>query len=100
MGLLRRSAPGPRITLLDRAGCHLCEQAATVIDQVATERGVDWVRTDIDGDPDLLARHAERVPVVLVDGHEIAHWHVTAAQLRSALRRRRRPPRGGDRAPG
>lgn len=94
MGLFRRVAPGPRVTLLDRSGCHLCEQAAAVIEQVATERGVEWVRIDIDGDPELLAQHAERVPVVLVDGHEIAHWQVSAEQVHRALRRRRRPPRG------
>lgn len=83
-------APGPRITLVDRPGCHLCEVAEQVIRQVADEDGIPWERVDITSSSDLAARYAERVPVVLVDGREVAHWTVSAPVLRRALRRRGR----------
>lgn len=84
----------PRITLVDRAGCHLCDQAAAVLDQVrAAHRGADWVRVDVDSAPHLLEAYADLVPVVLVDGEPIAHWTVTPPQVLAALRRRRRPTR-------
>ena len=96
MRWLRRDAGGvdPRITLVDRVGCHLCDEAAAVLDQVrATDRGADWVRVDVDSSPRLLEAYDDLVPVVLVDGEPIAQWTVTHAQVRAALRRRRRPTR-------
>ena len=96
MGWLRRTpshAPGPRITLIDRAGCHLCEEAATVIEAVAAERGVEWERLDVDSSPELLAKYADQVPVVLLDGQPVGQWRITAAQLQAALRRRPRRTR-------
>lgn len=92
MGWLRRSEPQdrrPRITLIDREGCHLCDQAASVIDRVAQQRGVQWSRVEVDSSPELLHKYADLVPVVLVDGREVAHWVVTDEALTSALRRRR-----------
>ena len=41
-------------------------------------------------DPDLLARWTDLVPVVLVDGIEVAHWELDPRILRRALGRRRR----------
>jgi hypothetical protein len=96
MGWFRRTppeAPRPRITLIDRAGCHLCDDAATVIEQVARESGVQWTRLDVDGSPELLAEYADLVPVILVDGQQVAQWRITPAQLRTALRRRPRRTR-------
>lgn len=94
MRWLRRGADGaePRITLVDRVGCHLCDEAAAVLDQVrATHPGADWVRVDVDSSPRLLEAYDDLVPVVLVDGQPIAQWTVTQAQVLAALRRRRRP---------
>ena len=92
MRWLRRGAgdSGPRITLVDRAGCHLCDEAADVLDRVsATHRGAAWVRVDVESSPQLLEAYADLVPVVLVDDEPIAQWTVTQAQVLAALRRRR-----------
>lgn len=93
IGWFRRAPaedPGPRITLVDRAGCHLCEVAEQVIRQVADEDEIAWERVDVTSSSDLEARYAELVPVVLVDGREVAHWSVTPETLRRSLRRRPR----------
>lgn len=92
MRWLRRGAAdnGPRITLVDRAGCHLCDEAADVLDRVsATHRGAAWRRVDVESSPQLLEAYADLVPVVLVDDEPIAQWTVTQAQVLAALRRRR-----------
>ncbi|QDO89861.1 glutaredoxin family protein [Ornithinimicrobium ciconiae] len=92
MGLFARkrsAAAGPRITVIDRTGCHLCDQAVAVVDDVARRAGVDWERVDVDSSPELLHKYADLVPVVLVDGREIAHWTVTGKALTSALARGR-----------
>jgi hypothetical protein len=74
-----------RITLIGRDGCHLCDQARIVVERVAAETGEAVVERDIDHDADLYARYWEQIPVVLVDGRQIAFWTVDADRLRNAL---------------
>jgi glutaredoxin len=79
----------PRVCVLVRPGCHLCEDALQVVHQVAAKLGEDVEVIDIDaaGDPDLLDRHSEQVPVVLVDGRVHDFWRVDADRLTRALTR-------------
>jgi glutaredoxin len=79
----------PRIRLLGRRGCHLCEDARAVVMQVAGEAGVAWDEVDVDSDGDLADAYGDRVPVVLLDGQEHAYWRVDAERLRAALAGRR-----------
>lgn len=85
-----KAPQGPRITLVDRVGCHLCVEAERVVRTVARETQNDWERVDVDSSPELLQQFDELVPVVLVDGRAVAHWTVTEDSLVRALRRRRR----------
>ena len=72
------------VTLFTRAGCHLCQAAAEVIGRVVAGRAeVELV--DIDADPALTARYTVRVPVVAVDGVEIAEYELDPALLEAAL---------------
>jgi len=73
------------VTVYTRAGCHLCEAAEQVVARVAAGRAqVELV--DIDTDPALVERYTVRVPVVAVDGVEVAEFEVDAGQLEAALR--------------
>ena len=75
----------PRITLYTRAGCHLCEQARVVIEQVCADLDEEYAEVDIDTDPDLVARFTDEVPVTFVDGRQHDFWRVDAARLKAAL---------------
>ena len=80
-----RWEPAARISLVGRPGCHLCVVAQEVVEGVAAELGVDWEEVVIDEHPELLARHADEIPVVLVDGRPHQHWRVDPDRLRAAL---------------
>jgi hypothetical protein len=80
----------PRITLVDRPGCHLCDEARVVVERVAADTGAGWRRVCVTEDPDLADRFAEQIPVVLVDGRVHDHWRVDERRLREALAGRRR----------
>ena len=73
-----------KVTVYTRSGCHLCEQAEAVVRRVATGRA-EIELVDIDADPALADRYTVRVPVVVVDGREIAEYEVDEAALRRAL---------------
>ena len=81
--------PEPRVTLIGKPGCHLCETARDVVAAVTADLGVEWREVSVLDDPQLLARYAERIPVVLVDGREHDYWRVDERRLRQALRGRR-----------
>ncbi len=80
--------PTPRVRLFGRPGCHLCDDARRVVEAVCADRGVGWEEQAIDADPALLTAYAHLIPVVLVDGVEVAHWRVDATTLADALRAR------------
>jgi glutaredoxin len=77
--------PEPRLQLLTRAGCHLCEIAEETLDRVAAEAGLTPVAVDVDADPELRAEYGDRVPVVLLDGVEHSYFTVDVPRLRRDL---------------
>ncbi|HUC59884.1 MAG TPA: glutaredoxin family protein [Streptosporangiaceae bacterium] len=81
------SAPAPRITLLSRPGCHLCDEARSIIERVATDLGVSFEEHDITLSADDLAQYSEMIPVTFVDGVQHDFWRVSEERLRAALRR-------------
>lgn len=78
----------PRVVVYTRQGCGLC---ATMERQVEAEaRRADVVLVDVDTDPDLQRRYHVRVPVVVVDGVEVAELQVAPGVVRRAVRAARR----------
>jgi glutaredoxin len=76
----------PRITLLARPGCHLCDDARKVISKVADDLGVTWEERDITQSPADLREYWEKIPVTLVDGVQHDFWRVSEDRLRRALK--------------
>ena len=87
----RAAAPvaRPRVTLVGRPGCHLCDDARRIIAEVVAELGEDFEEVSILDHPELAARYAEEIPVTLVDGRQHDYWRVDPARLRAALARPR-----------
>ncbi len=69
-----------------RHGCHLCEEASVLLDDMLG-RGA-WDGIDIDTDDDLLLRYAHRIPVLVVDGEERAELVITRPDLEEVFARR------------
>ena len=84
------STPSPggsphRVSLYHAPGCHLCESARRVIEQVRTEIPFELKEWDISGDAELERRYRERIPVVAVDGKEAFTYFVHPDGLRRRL---------------
>jgi hypothetical protein len=75
------------ITLLSRPGCHLCDEARTVIARVAADLGVPWQERDIGRSDSDLRDYGDQIPVTLIDGAQHDFWHVSEERLRAALSR-------------
>lgn len=72
------------ITIYTRSGCHLCDNAIAVVRQVVGGRAAIEL-IDIDTDPALVERYTVRVPVIAVDGTEIAEYQIAPEQVEAAL---------------
>lgn len=75
-----------RLTLISRAGCHLCEEAEAVLDRIAAGQ---WTRVEVADSIELERDYGDRVPVVILDGREHGYWRVEEERL---LRDMARPP--------
>ncbi len=76
----------PRVLLLGKPGCHLCDEARVVVARVCGDLEVAWAERSILDDQALTERYAEQIPVTLVDGREHAVWWVDETRLRRALK--------------
>ncbi|MBK8448149.1 MAG: glutaredoxin family protein [Micropruina sp.] len=76
--------PGPRVLVVVRDGCHLCDDAVAIAARVCTEVGAEWATANVDTDPGL-AEHTDHVPVTFVDARRFAIWFLDERQLRAAL---------------
>jgi len=79
-----------RVTLISRAGCHLCADAESVLDRILPGQ---WSRVDVDSDVELQRDYGDRVPVVLLDGAEHGYWRVEEAGLLRDIARQPGEPR-------
>jgi len=77
----------PRLTLVTRVGCHLCDVAKEAMDRVAAATGERWVELDVDSDVELEREYGDRVPVVLLDDREHGYWRVEEERLLRDLER-------------
>lgn len=75
----------PRVLLLGRPGCHLCDDARAVVARVCADLGVGWAERDITASADDTRRYHDQIPVTFVDGVQHDFWRVDEARLRAAL---------------
>jgi glutaredoxin len=72
--------------MYSRPGCGLCDEAREVILAERARTGFDYQEVDISGDYALELEYGIRIPVVLVNGRELAEVRVDAAEFEEAVR--------------
>jgi glutaredoxin len=75
------------VTFYTKPDCHLCDLVKQVIMDVARRRRFRLEVRNIAADPMDLEKYRDAVPVVLVDGQEIARHRLTGHDLEAALGR-------------
>lgn len=84
----RRAREPVLLRLYTRAGCGLCRRAEGLI--TAEARGARLELVDIEGDDELERRYGVRIPVLEVDGVEVAAYELAPGDVRRAVRAARR----------
>lgn len=72
------------VVVYTRKGCGLCVRAERLVEVEA--KGTRVVHVDVDTSVALQERHGVRVPVIEVDGIEVAELEVAPGEVRRAVR--------------
>ena len=75
------------VTLYTKPGCGLCEEAEEVIEAVRARRPFELVKRNILDDLADYEQYKHDIPVILVDGREVARHHLDEATIDVALDR-------------
>lgn len=75
----------PDISFITKSGCHLCEEAEVVLQQICKELGLEYSKISIEENQGLALKFQEEIPVVLIDGIQHSAWRVDPVKLRAAL---------------
>lgn len=73
------------VTLYTRPGCHLCEEAKSLMAPLIAEFGARLLEVNIDTDPELNKLYNVDVPVIFLAGRKIAKHRVNPVQFRRQL---------------
>ena len=78
------------VRLYGKPGCHLCEQAEELLEDLSGEHLLSIQAVDITADPALFERYRYEIPVIaLADGRSLA-GRINLSDLRALLRDSRR----------
>jgi thioredoxin reductase (NADPH) len=75
----------PRLTVLARGYCHLCDEMIEQLTALQREAPFAFEVCDVDDHPTLEARFGERVPVLLAGEEEVCHYRLDVPALNAWL---------------
>jgi glutaredoxin len=78
-----------RLTLYEREGCHLCDEARDLLDQLIGPGS--YARVDVDTSDELVIRYGFRLPVIALDGKDRLEAPITGPDVRALARELQEP---------
>jgi glutaredoxin len=75
----------PQVTFYTKAGCHLCEDARAMLDEIAAQTPYTLTEIDIRGDLALFERYRYRIPVIVIDETILIEGRIDYSELAYAL---------------
>ncbi|HEY8286602.1 MAG TPA: glutaredoxin family protein [Chloroflexota bacterium] len=73
------------VRLFGKPGCHLCELAEDLLEDLREEYGISVLKIDITSDHTLFDRYRYEIPVVALPNGASIGGRITIDQIRSLL---------------
>jgi len=77
------------ITVFTRHGCHLCDVAVEVLEEMSDELHFEIEKIYIDENLELEKLYGEQVPVIHIDGKHHDFFRVDPERFKSSLEKHR-----------
>ncbi len=68
-----------------KAGCHLCDDARDLLEDLAAEIAFELREVDIRTDMQIFEEYRYRIPVIIVDGKATVEGRISLEALRRAF---------------
>jgi glutaredoxin len=78
------------VTVYSRHGCHLCESAVKVLENMESELNFSLEIIYIDDNPELEKLYGNEVPVIHINGEHHDFYRVDPERFRASLEKHRR----------
>jgi glutaredoxin len=75
-----------RVVLFTKPGCHLCDDMRDRLQSALRDTGVVVAERNIAQSLDDFERYKHDIPVLVIDGREVARHRISDAVLDAALR--------------
>ena len=75
----------PKVIFYTKAGCHLCEEAREMLDDIAEQTEFELTEIDIRSNPDIFEEYRYRIPVIIIDATTVVEGRIAYSDLARAL---------------
>ncbi len=78
----------PQVSFYTKAGCHLCDEARDMLDDIAAQVAYELTEIDIRSNPELFEEYRYRIPVVIVNNGKVLEGRIEYRDLAQAFQLR------------
>jgi glutaredoxin len=75
----------PKVTFYTKAGCHLCEDARDMLDDIAAQLPFELTEIDIRSDMTIFEQYRYRIPVVVINETVVTEGRIEYSDLTKAF---------------
>jgi len=74
-------AKTPQVTFYTKAGCHLCEEARDMLDDIAAQTEFELTEIDIRSKNELFEQYRYRIPVIIINDETVLEGRIEYRDL-------------------
>ncbi len=75
----------PKITFYTKAGCHLCDDARILLDEIAAQTSYELTEIDIRSNMDTFETYRYRIPVLIINNTIVVEGRIAYDELADAF---------------
>ena len=80
-----KELPQLKVTFYTKAGCHLCEEARDMLDDIAAQAPFELTEIDIRSNPEIFEEYRYRIPVIIVNNDRLLEGRIEFRDLANAF---------------
>ena len=70
-----------QVTFYTKAGCHLCEEARDMLDDIAAQAPFELTEVDIRSNPEIFEQYRYRIPVIIINNDTLLEGRIEYRDL-------------------
>ncbi len=87
--MTKAKEPAPvQVVFYTKAGCHLCEEARDMLEDIAALTTYELTEIDIRSNPDIYEQYRYRIPVIILNGEATLEGRIEFQDLARAFQLR------------